>query len=158
MKYLQLVWLLVLILLSKPIIAQGTQEQLALYHPDFDEQLFFDVNLPTGYQSDTNKSYIVMFDFHHYAHTYLSGMHDWMSHNGEWPWLKTIIVTPSRGNPVGKLFDATGKTTPMLDFFESKLFPALDTKYRTKTFEIPLFLHNFTNFVFIKAIHRCVFA
>ncbi|MGB3725558.1 MAG: esterase [Glaciecola sp.] len=136
MKHLKPIWILVAFFLSTSAIAQGTQEQLSLNHPKFEEPLSFDINLPAGYHSETDKSYIVLFDFHHYAHTYLSGMHDWMSHNGEWPWLKTIIVTPSDGNPVGKLFDVTGKSTPMLNFFESNLFPAIDAKYRTKSFRI----------------------
>lgn len=136
MKHQKLIWILVAFLLSSSAIAQGIQEQLSLNHPKFEEPLSFDINLPAGYHSETDKSYIVLFDFHHYAHTYLSGMHDWMSHNGEWPWLKTIIVTPSGGNPVGKLFDVTGKSTPMLDYFESSLFPAIDAKYRTKSFRI----------------------
>lgn len=136
MKHLKPIWILVTFLLSTSVIAKGTQEQLSLNHPKFDEPLSFDINLPAGYHGETDKSYIVLFDLHHYAHTYLSGMHDWMSHNGEWPWLKTIIVTPSGGNPVGKLFDVTGKSTPMLDFFESSLFPAIDAKYRTKSFRI----------------------
>ena len=136
MKTKSLFSLLLLLLISTTTQGQGTQEKLLLSHPDFDGKLSFDINLPAGYQDNTDKSYIVMFDFHYYAHTYLSGMHDWMSHNGEWPWLQTIIVTPTRGNPVAKLFDATGKTTPMLDFFEQSLFTAIDNTYRTRPFRI----------------------
>ena len=146
LKYIKQIWILFTFLLSTSAIAQGTQEKVTLSHPNFEEYLSFDINLPAGYKNDIGKSYIVLFDFHHYAHTYLSGMHDWMSHNGEWPWLRTIIVTPSSGNPVGKLFDVTGKSTPMLDFFESKLFPAIDAKYRTKPFRIISgFLSSFAN-------------
>lgn len=67
-----------------------------------------------------------MFDLHSYSDTYLSGMHDWMSHNGEWPWLQTIIVTPASGNRAAMLSDITGKTTPLLDFFDKQLIPTID--------------------------------
>ncbi|PAJ74409.1 hypothetical protein CJF42_10385 [Pseudoalteromonas sp. NBT06-2] len=77
-----------------------------------------------------------MFDLHSYSDTYLSGMHDWMSHNGEWPWLQTIIVTPASGNRAAMLSDITGKTTPLLDFFDKQLIPTIDQKYRTNGFKI----------------------
>jgi len=116
--------------------ALSTQEQLKVTHPDFPEPLAFNISLPSGYAQNPDKSYVLMFDFHHNADTYLRGMHDWMSHNGEWPWLKTIMITPAAGNRVGKLFDATGKTTPLLDFFEDTLFPAVDKQFRTNGFKI----------------------
>ncbi|GAA0859805.1 tetratricopeptide repeat protein [Aliiglaciecola litoralis] len=117
-------------------LAASTQEQIKLSHSQFEEPLVFNVFLPSGYSKDTQKEYITLFDFHPYSHTYLSGMHDWMSHNGEWPWLKTIIVTPAYGNRAGMLFDETGKTTPLLDFFDLQLFPHIDKNYRTNGFRI----------------------
>ncbi|MBC3766089.1 alpha/beta hydrolase-fold protein [Neptunicella marina] len=114
----------------------GTQEQINITHPDFPEPLTFNISLPAGYSEDKDRSYNLMFDFHPFADTYLRGMHDWMSHNGEWPWLKTIFVTPAAGNRVGMLFDESGKSTPLLDFFEQQLFPAVDKKYRTNGFRI----------------------
>ena len=116
--------------------AKSTQEQILLNHPDFSEPLTFNVALPSGYAKNKGKSYIVMFDFHPNSDMYLRGMHDWLSHNGEWPWLQTIIVTPAFGNRVGMLFDSSGKTTPLLDFFEDQLFPEVDKKYRTNSFKI----------------------
>lgn len=127
---------LLLLLTNFNVNAVSTQEQLKLIHPKFSEPLVFNVTLPSGYSKNADKSYLLLFDFHHYANTYLSGMHDWLSHNGEWPWLQTIIVTPEAGNRVGMLFDETGKTTPLLDFFEKQLFTAIDTKYRTNGFKI----------------------
>ena len=62
----------------------GSQEQIQLNHPNFEAPLKFNVALPSGYNKNKEKSYILMFDFHHYADTYLRGMHDWLSHNGEW--------------------------------------------------------------------------
>ncbi len=114
----------------------STQQQVQISHPDFDEPFVFNVALPAGYDSNPDKSYVMMFDFHPFSDTYLTGMHDWLSHNGEWPWLQTIIVSPQAGNRVGMLFDPSGKSTPMLDFFEEKLFPLIDKKYRTNGFRI----------------------
>ena len=110
---------------------EHSQKQVEFQHAKFEGPLVFNVALPAGYESNSNKGYVVLFDFHPHADTYLTGMHDWLSHNGEWPWRKTIIITPQVGNPVGKLFDSTGKTTPLLDFFEQTLFPKIDKLYRT---------------------------
>lgn len=119
-----------------PLMASSTTEHFSLHHADIAEPLAFNVQLPSGYEVNKEKSYVLMFNFHHYSNTYLSGLHDWMSHNGEWPWLETIIVTPARGNKSGLLFDATGKTTPLLDFFETQLIPHIDKTYRTNKFRI----------------------
>lgn len=122
--------------LSFSSLAKSTQEQIKIIHPKFSEPLAFNVTLPSGYEQNTTKSYVMMFDFHPNADTYLRGMHDWMSHNGEWPWLQTIMVTPAAGNRVGMLFDPSGKTTPLLDFFSEQLFPEIDKQYRTSGFRI----------------------
>jgi hypothetical protein len=122
--------------LSFTSLAKSTQEQIKLTHPKFSEPLVFNVTLPSGYAKNTTKSYVMMFDFHPHADTYLRGMHDWMSHNGEWPWLQTIMVTPASGNRVGMLFDSSGEKTPLLDFFSDQLFPEIDKKYRTNGFRI----------------------
>ena len=114
----------------------STQEQIELNHPNFEKPLTFNVALPSEYAKNKDKFYMLMFDFHPSADTYLRGMHDWMSHNGEWPWPQTIIVTPAKGNAVGQLFDSTGKTTPLLNFFENQLFPEVDRIYRTNGYRI----------------------
>ncbi|MBT1062657.1 esterase [Bowmanella sp. Y26] len=116
--------------------ARAGAEQLSLSHPQFSEPLLFNVQLPASYQHKPEKSYLLMLDFHPRAGNFLGGVHDWLSHNGEWPWLETIIVTPAPGNPVGRLFDPSGNTTPLLDFFESDLFPRLERTYRTNGFRI----------------------
>lgn len=136
MKIPKLVLTLLIFAVNFYAYPSSTQEQIELVHSKFEEPLIFNVFLPSGYLEDTKKEYIMLFDFHPYSHTYLSGMHDWLSHNGEWPWLKTIIVTPAFGNRAGMLFDETGKTTPLLDFFDQQLFPAIDKKYRTNGFRI----------------------
>lgn len=125
-----------LLIISFSAQCTSTQEQLKITHPKFAEPLVFNVALPSGYEQNIDKSYLMLFDFHPNANSYLTGMHDWLSHNGEWPWLQTIIVTPAPGNRVGMLFDETGKTTPLLDFFEQQLFTKIDKKYRTNGFKI----------------------
>ncbi|MAL84147.1 MAG: esterase [Idiomarina sp.] len=134
---------LLVVFLSFTTHASSVTKQLEIQHSEFEVPLVFNVVLPSGYQQETSRSYPVLFDFHPHANTYLRGMHDWMSHNGEWPWLKTIVVTPAQGNPVGKLFDSSGETAPLLDFFEQKLFTELDDTYRTNGFRIMSgFRHN----------------
>lgn len=127
-------WIVLLSLLCLPAVAQ--QQVLTLNDDRFDVPLEFNVELPQSYQQNDHKRYVFHFDFHPLAHTYLTGNHLWMSHNGEWPWLESIIVTPKPGNPVGKLFDSSGKTTPLLDFFEQQLIPAIDKQFRTNGFRI----------------------
>ncbi len=136
MTFFEKLIILLLLLTCSIAEATSTQKQLKITHPKFSEPLVFNITLPSGYTKNTAKSYLMMFDFHPNANTYLSGMHDWLSHNGDWPWLQTIIVTPAPGNRVGMLFDETGKTTPLLDFFETQLFTEIDKNYRTNGFRI----------------------
>ncbi|MCP1340238.1 esterase [Idiomarina sp. M1R2S28] len=132
-----------ILVLSFSAHASSVTKKLEIQHPEFEVPLVFNVVLPSGYQGENSKHYPVLFDFHPHATTYLRGMHDWMSHNGEWPWLKTIIITLDYGNPVGKLFDSSGETTPLLDFFEQELFVEIDKTYRTNGFRIMSgFRHN----------------
>lgn len=131
-----LLLLMVVAMFSANLAAQGTLEQVTFTHPDIDSPIVFNVALPANYANNTDKHYPLMLDFHYYAHTYLQGMHDWLSHNGEWPWPQTIIVTPQAGNRVGMLFDPKGNTTPLLDFFETTLIPYIDEHYRTTDYRI----------------------
>jgi tetratricopeptide (TPR) repeat protein len=123
-------------LASLSTLVKAEQVVLTIADQRFEQPLEFNVQLPKSYSQKQNKRYVLMFDFHPNAKSYLTGMHDWMSLNGEWPWLETIIVTPAYGNPVARLFDATGKTTPLLDFFETQLVPEIDKQYRTNGFRI----------------------
>lgn len=77
--------LLILVLISATAKAGSTQEQITITHAEFSHPLVFNVTLPAGYEKNIDKSYVLMFDLHSYSDTYLSGMHDWMSHNGQWP-------------------------------------------------------------------------
>ncbi|QFU25026.1 hypothetical protein FM038_024820 [Shewanella eurypsychrophilus] len=105
-----------------------------------DKPLSFNVTLPPSYFDNPDKRYVVMFDFHPRSQAYLNGMHDWMSHNGDWPWLETIIVTAPDGDKTlgdwkGLAIEERGDTK-LLDFMEQALLPAIDTQYRTNGFRI----------------------
>ncbi|WP_071940566.1 alpha/beta hydrolase-fold protein [Shewanella sp. SACH] len=105
----------------------------------------FKVTLPASYQSNTDKRYVVLVDLHPRSHDYLAGMEDWMSHNGGWPWLETIIVTAPDGHAgLGELKSLAIKqqeNQQFLDFMEQDLLPAIDKQYRTNGFRI---LNGFT--------------
>lgn len=131
------VLILVLFLLTTSVsVAQERKQVLTIVDKRFEQPLEFNVVLPKSYFAKPDKRYVLLFDFHPYSHTYLSGLHDWMSHNGEWPWLETIIVTPVYGNAVGKIFDPSGNSTPLVDFFGEQLIPEIDKNYRTNGFRI----------------------
>lgn len=105
----------------------------------------FKVTLPASYGKKPNKSYVVLFDFHPRSQALLAGMHDWMSHNGDWPWLETIIVTAPDGHQgLGELkalaIEEQGNQQ-LLDYLEQDLLPAIDKNYRTNGFRI---LNGFT--------------
>jgi tetratricopeptide (TPR) repeat protein len=107
------------------------------------QPIAFNITLPPSYYTKPNKRYAVIFDFHPRSQPYLSGLHDWMSHNGDWPWLETIVVTPRGYSDVlGKLktigsgdeLQTTG--AKLLDFVEKGLLKQLDESYRTNSFRI----------------------
>ncbi|AZG71391.1 alpha/beta hydrolase-fold protein [Shewanella livingstonensis] len=117
-----------------------TTETLSVKSALFSEQADFLVTLPDSYTKQTDKRYVVLFDLHPRSHLYLTGMHDWMSHNGGWPWLETIIVTAPDGHQgLGELkkraIEQQGDQA-LLDFFEQDLLPAIDKRYRTNGFRI----------------------
>ena len=136
MKLFYMVFIGLLFSSNAIAVEDSNREVLTLQHPEISEPLHFNIALPEGYSEQKEKRYLVMFDFHPLSDGYLTGMHNWMSHNGEWPWLKTIIITPASGNTVWKLWDETGKTHRLLDFFAQQLFPTVDKKYRTHPFRM----------------------
>mgnify|MGYP003633058809 FL=1 len=83
MRVLAGIILLCLLVSSQISQANSTLEVLEISHAKFSEPLKFNITLPAGYANNPDKSYIMMFDFHHNANSYLDGMHEWMSHNGE---------------------------------------------------------------------------
>ncbi|WP_299803083.1 alpha/beta hydrolase-fold protein [uncultured Shewanella sp.] len=107
---------------------------------DLIEPAEFKVTLPASYGNKPNKQYVVLLGLHPRSQALLAGMHDWMSHNGDWPWLETIIVTPPDGHQgLGELktlaIEQQGNQK-LLDYFEQDLLPAIDNKYRTNGFRI----------------------
>nr|WP_275659029.1 alpha/beta hydrolase-fold protein [Shewanella sp. Isolate11] len=115
-------------------------ESLMVKAPDTDKLIAFNITLPPSYDKNPDKHYVLLFDFHPRSRAYLDGMHDWMSHNGDWPWLETIIVTAPDGDAsLGKLkrlaIEELGNTA-LLDFMQQSLLPAIDAKYRTNGFRI----------------------
>ena len=108
----------------------------------FNEAIEYNVTLPKSYNEakGKDKKYFVIFDLHPRSQPYISGLHDWMSHNSEWPWLESIVVTPANYNPeFVKLFrqiESEPTNHTVLDFFEFDLFNAIDQKYRTNGFRI----------------------
>ena len=142
--------LLVVIFLAPHSQAQSIDKQqlntsLDVSSAQTDKPISFNVILPPSYFKNTDKRYVVLFDFHPRSQAYLNGMHDWMSHNGDWPWLETIIVTAPNGDKTlgdwkGLAIDERGDTK-LLDFVEQALLPAIDARYRTNGFRI---LNGFT--------------
>ncbi len=116
-------------------------ERLTVVSKQFKQPLEYNVTLPQSYyQNDSAKKYFVVFDLHPRSQPMLTGMHDWLSHNGEWPWLESIVVTPVGYNAeFAKLFERlvdNPDNHAILDYFEQDLLKALDSKYRTNGFRI----------------------
>ena len=113
---------------------------LAVHSKQFEGSADFVVTLPASYAAQSDKRYVVLLDLHPRSHGYLAGMQDWMSHNGGWPWLETIIVTAPDGHEgLGELKTLAIKqqeNQQFLDFMEQDLLPAIDKQYRTNGFRI----------------------
>lgn len=141
-----IVWLLsvcLTITLSLQTSAQNNvqaTEELSLTIEEYAQPMAFNVTLPSGYKEDTDKQYFVLFDLHPRSHKFITGMHDWLSHNGEWPWLETIVVTPKDYHKeFAESFErlaADSTDRQMLDIIGNQLLPTLDKRYRTNGFRI----------------------
>lgn len=124
------------------ITALNPIQSLKVKSKYFKETIEYNVTLPKSYSEvkGKDKKYFIIFDLHPRSQPYLSGLHDWLSHNGDWPWLESIIITPANYNPeFSKLFkqivsDPSNQT--ILDYFEDDLLKAIDEKYRTNGFKI----------------------
>jgi len=125
---------------ANDVTALNPVEKLIIKSKRFPEGITFNVTLPQGYQQQADKQYVVLFDMHPRSQPYLSGMHDWMGHNGEWPWLDTIIITSSGefNTTYAKYHEAAiaGENQILLNFFEHDLLTEIDKKYRTNGFRI----------------------
>jgi tetratricopeptide (TPR) repeat protein len=115
-------------------------ETLEILPKGFSKPIKYNITLPQNYQTDTDKEYFVLFDLHPRSQTYLSGMQDWLSHNGEWPWLKTIIVNPADYHPeFAATFDHLVEDPndhTILDVLQKGILKQIDQKYRTNGYKI----------------------
>ncbi len=117
-------------------------ESLKIESKYFKEPIEYNVTLPKSYNEakGKDKKYFVIFDLHPRSQPYLSGLHDWLSHNGDWPWLESIVITPANYNPeFAKLFEqlvSEPSNKTILDYFENDLLASIDKKYRTNGFKI----------------------
>lgn len=115
-------------------------ETIEITPEGFQSPIKYNITLPQNYANDTDKRYFVLFDMHPRSQPFISGMHDWLSHNGEWPWLKTILITPADYNPeFADTFNqlvANPKNQRMLDILEQGILKTVDDKYRTNGYRI----------------------
>lgn len=124
--------------------AQGANapqvQQLEIRSPLLgDESAIFSVTLPASFGEDKQQKYVLLLDWHPRAQPLLAGMQDWMSHNGGWPWVETIVITPPNSHKgLGKLKSAAIDTgdEALLDFVEKALLPAVEAKYPSNGFKI----------------------
>ncbi|MFN0728822.1 hypothetical protein [Polaribacter gochangensis] len=118
----------------------NTMHSIKISSKYFKEPIEYNITLPESYSTKKEKKYFILFDLHPRSHHFLSGLHDWLSHNGEWPWFETIVITPAKYNPeFAKLFEqleSNPQNQTILDFFEFDLLNTIDKKYRTNGFRI----------------------
>lgn len=122
------------------IQALNPVETIEIKPKGFKSSIKYNITLPHNYGEELDKKYFVLFDMHPRSQPYISGMHDWMSHNGEWPWLKTIIVTPADYNPefaatFNRLVDNPNQPE-ILDIIQQGIMKEVDERYRTNGFKI----------------------
>lgn len=115
-------------------------EELVVKVPHFKEAMTYNVTLPDGYSELPHKKYFVLFDLHPRSQPFLAGTQDWLSHNGEWPWLQTIIVNPANYHQeFATLLEETAKNpknSKMLEVFEQHIMKQIANNYRTNGFNI----------------------
>ncbi len=115
-------------------------ETIEILPEGFKEPVKYNVTIPHNYSVDESKEYFVLFDLHPRSQTYIAGMQDWLSHNGEWPWLKTIIVNPADYNAefaaVFNRLVENPKDQSLLDIIQNGILKKVDEKYRTNGYKI----------------------
>lgn len=98
------------------------------------------VTLPVNYEKNKSKKYPILFDLNPSSRLYHSGLNDWLSHNGENPWLETIIVTPAnQHHELTALFKQSAKIAEveqLLDIIEKEVLKTVDKNFRTNSFRI----------------------
>lgn len=100
----------------------------------------FHVTLPASYYQSQNKRYPILLDLNPSSRLYLSGLNDWLSHNGQNPWLETIVVTPAKQHlELAALFDQSATPThaeQLLSIIKQDLLAVIDKRYRTNGFRM----------------------
>lgn len=148
MNKLLLLFIAIILLLNTQI-TQATEigslnqkETLSIKSMLFKQPVDYLITLPDGYFDPANKDkkYFVIFDLHPRSQPFISGLHDWLAHNGEWPWLKTIIVTPANYNEefanAFKQLIQQPNNHALLDYLQADLFGQINQNYRTNGFNI----------------------
>lgn len=137
--------LLMLLSISLPCLATDIEalnpiETIEVKPEGFKSPIKYNITLPHKYQEESDKDYFVLFDMHPRSQPFISGMHDWLSHNGEWPWLKTIVITPAGYNAefasVFKDLVANPSNQSILDIIQQGILKKVDEKYRTNGYRI----------------------
>ena len=69
------------------ITALNPIESLKVKSQYFKNPIEYNITLPTTYSQEKHKDkkYFIIFDLHPRSQPYLSGVHEWFSHNGGWP-------------------------------------------------------------------------
>ena len=118
--------------LAVDIAALNPIETIEIKPEGFKSAIKYNITLPQKYEEEINKNYFVLFDMHPRSQPFISGMHDWLSHNGEWPWLKTIVVTPADYNSefagVFKDLVANPSNQLILDIIQQGILKKVDEK------------------------------
>ncbi|MBE0363192.1 hypothetical protein PULV_a3799 [Pseudoalteromonas ulvae UL12] len=129
--------LVIALIFSSQVLATDTMQISSRF---FTTPIDYTVTLPKGYHDEKNqhKRYYLHVDLHPRSHGSISQLNDWLSHNGEWPWPQTIIVTPTDyHSEFAAAFEQLGAepTNPLLlDYLEQVLLTNLDKQYRTNGF------------------------
>ena len=133
------VMLIAALILLAPAHATQT-DTMTVSSRHFTTPIEYTVTLPSGYHDEKNKQkrYYLHFDLHPRSHGSISQLNDWLSHNGEWPWPQTIVVTPKDYHrEFATAFEqlVNDPAQPMLlDYLEQDLLASLDKHYRTNGF------------------------
>lgn len=137
--------LFILLLISTSCLAVDIEKlnpikTIEILPEGFTSPIKYNITLPHKYEEELDKRYFVLFDMHPRSQPYISGMQDWLSHNGEWPWLKTIIVTPADYNSefaaVFQNLLADPNDQGILDIIQKGILKKVDDTYRTNGFRI----------------------
>lgn len=127
--------------ISAAEISDTTSPQLLTVNStNIKQAIDFHVTLPARYYQSPNKRYPILLDLNPSSRLYLSGINDWLSHNGQNPWLETIVVTPAKQYPeLTAMFSQSAtseQAKQLLGMIKQDLLSAIDKRYRTNGFRM----------------------